>query len=138
VVRPRACLALAELRYAEAIVKPEGARGRLGARQTASVLEPLRAALRHPSVPGAYGLLIEAWSHSEARPGGGDLQEVADGAARYPRSTPLSYRAALLCSQNGRPDLAAELIDRGLVFAEGEAGREPFLRLRSTLAPGGG
>jgi hypothetical protein len=133
VVRPRAYLVLGELRYSEAIAKPLGTRGRLSGEQAAFVLEPLHAALRYPPVPGVYGLIEETWSHCDAKPGAGDIGEIAEGVALFPRFTPLAYRSALLCAQSGYAAEAAEMIDKGLLFATNRDSIEHFERLRSTL-----
>ena len=140
-VRPGACLVLGEMRYQEAVAKPGGSGGKLSTRQTASILEPLRIAMRYPPVPGAYGVAVETWSRSEAKPGDDDIDTLDEGVARYPRVTALTYRTALLCAQSGRNRQAAELIDKGLLFATREDSRRHLEQLRATLAlpaaPGG-
>jgi hypothetical protein len=135
VVRPGAYLVLGELRLEDATAKPLGPGGKLSAEQAAFVLEPLHAAMRGPPVPGVYGLIVETWGHCVAKPGAGDIEEIAEGVARFPRITPLAYRSALLCAQSGYPAEAAKLIDKGLLFATRSDIIEHFERLRSTLPP---
>jgi len=133
VVRPKAYLVLAELRYAEAIGKPAGAEGKLSAQQAASILEPLQTALRYPPVAGVYNLIVQTWFHCEARPSAGDVERIVEGAALFPRHTSLVYRSALVCAQYGHTTRAAGLIDQGLALATQEDDRKHLERLRSML-----
>ncbi len=136
VVRPKAHLVLAKLRYLEAIDKPLGSEGKISAQQTAAVLEPLRTALEYLPDADIYRLIVETWVHSEVKPDAGDVAKIIEGVALFPRNIGLAYRSAFVCAQSGHTAQAAELIDRGLVFATEESNRSYFEHLRSTLPPG--
>lgn len=133
VVRPKAYLVLAKLRYVEAIGRPLGLDGKISAQQAEGILDPLHSALRCLPDPDIYRLIVETWIHCDAKPDVDDLVGIVEGAALFPRNTGLSYRAALLCAKDGYPAQAAELIDKGLVFTTSESNRGYFERLRSTL-----
>ena len=134
VVRPRACIVLAGLRYAEAVGQPAGSAGKISVRQAALILEPLRAALRSSASSDIYSLIVATWAHCEAKPTEDDADKMVEGVARFPRNTLLAYRSALVCAQSGYAAKAAELIDRGLLFATDESKKDFVGRLRSALA----
>jgi hypothetical protein len=133
VVRPRAYVALAELRYSEAADKPSGSGGKLSAEQAASVLEPLKAILRSAPTPDVYDMIVSTWTNCEARPAEGDIDDIVNGVALFPRDTDLAYNSALLCSQCGYVAQASELIEKGLVFTTHEMNKEYFEQLRASL-----
>jgi hypothetical protein len=135
-IRPRACLVLARLRYAEAIAKPAGSKGKLSAQQAAAVLEPLRTALRHSTVSDIYTLMVKTWNHCEAKPSNQDLETIIEGVSLFPRFTALSYSSAVVCAQRGDVARAIELVDRALVFAMNENDRDHLKRLRVVIASG--
>ena len=132
-VRPRAYQVLMELRYAEAIAKPAGANGRISGPQAASVLEPLKTALRYPPSLDLYNLMVDTWGRCDARVASGDIETVLAGAALFPRSTTLAFKAALVCARNSYRSQADELVRQGLVFATDAGDRNRFERLRSIL-----
>lgn len=131
--RPKAYLVLAELRYAEAIARPQGPGGKLSAAQAASVLEPLRRAMEYPPSFDDYRLLVETWAHCGAKPSGDDVARIASGVALFPRSTDLAYLSALVCAQGAYATQAAELINTGLLFAASERDRKRFDLLRAEM-----
>lgn len=131
--RPRAYAALAQLRYAEAMAKPEGVDGKLSSRQAAAVLDPLKAAMEHGPTADLFEMAIDVWTNCEARPAAADVDELVRGCALFPRNTDLAYNAAALCGQAGYPVRASELIDRGLVFTSRDVNRDYFEQLRATL-----
>jgi len=133
VVRPKAHLVLAELRYAEAIGKPSGSEGKLSAQQAASILAPLQTALQYAPVSGGYHLLALTWAHCEAKPADRDVEKMVEGVALFPRNTRLAFLSALVCARSGYAAQAVVLIDTGLVSATNENDRDNFRRLRSTL-----
>ena len=63
-----------------------------------------------------------------------DADKMVEGVARFPRNTLLAYRSALVCAQSGYAAKAAELIDRGLLFATDESKKDFVGRLRAALA----
>jgi hypothetical protein len=131
--RPKAYLALAELRYAEALGKPSGSGGKLSAKQAAFILEPLQTALRSAPVSGVYQLIVQTWDHCEAKPADRDVERMVEGVALFPRNIGLAYRSAIVCAQGGYVAQAVGLIDHGLAFATQENDRNHFERLRSVL-----
>ncbi len=132
-VRPRAYVVLAGLRYAEAMAKPLGSQGKLSAEQAASILEPLSTAMRSSSPLDIFNLMIATWEHCEAKPDDVDIGRIVEGVARFPRDTRLAYRSALVCAQGDYDAQAAELIEKGLIFAPDEKSRADLVRLRATL-----
>jgi hypothetical protein len=135
-IRPKACLVLATLRYAEAIAKPAGSKGKLSAHQATAVLEPLRTALRHSAVPDIYTLMVKTWNHCEAKPSDQELETIIEGVSLFPRFTALSYGSAVVCAHRGVTARAIELIDKALVFAMNESDRDHLKRLRVVVASG--
>ncbi len=140
VVRPRAYQVLAELRYAEAVAKPQGTRGMFSASQAVSIVEPLKKALRFPASLPCYELMVDTWGRCEARAGSEDIATIAAGAALFPRSILLAYKAALVSARSGNRLQAEQLVQQGLMFATGAADRSRLEQLRSVLektdAPG--
>lgn len=130
VVRPRANFALAELRYAQAIAKPEGADAELSAQQAASILGPLRAPLQSAPTSDVFRLVVKTWANCEGKPSEGDVAAVVKGVESFPRDAELAYNSALLCSRSGYAAQADKLIDLGLVFATREVNRDYFEQLR--------
>ena len=133
VVRPKAYLALAELRYAEAITQPSGADGKLSAQQAASIFEPLQTALRYCPVVDVYRLIVKVWFHCEVKPTSPEIERMVEGVAHFPRDTVLALRSALVCAEGGDTARAVELIDKALVFATKESDRTYLKRVRSAL-----
>jgi len=133
VVRPRAYLVLAQLRYSEAIGKPLGSGGKLSAQQAASILDPVQTALSRAPGADAYRLIVETWAHCEARPAERDVEEIAGGVALFPRDVILAYRSAIVCAHSGYVAQAAEMIEKGLVFAYPGSDRDHMERLRTAL-----
>jgi hypothetical protein len=132
--RPKAYLALAELRYSEAVANPLGAHGKMSARQATWVLDPLTTAPRNSPSPETFSLIVNTWTHCEAKPSLREIKTMSAGATLFPRTTILAYGSALVCAQSGYPGKAAQLIDGGLVFATRQDERDRLERLRSTLA----
>jgi len=133
VVRPRAYLVLAEMRYKEAIAIPLGSEGKFTAEQAAAILEPLQTALQYPPDSDVYRLMVETWVHCEAKPSESDVEKIIEGVGFFPRNGGLAYRSAVVCAQNGYSARASELIDKALAFTTHESNREYFEELRSTL-----
>ncbi len=130
VVRPRAYQVLAELRYAEAVAKPQGTRGMLSAPQAASIVEPLKKALRFPASLPCYELMVATWGRCEAKASREDAEMLAAGAALFPRSILLAYKAALVCARSGNRPQAEQLTQQGLMFATGAAERSRLEQLQ--------
>ncbi len=133
VMRPRAYLALAEIRYAEAVAHPGAGGGRLSTAQAEAVLDPLRQALRFPPNPEVYTLLADTWLRSAAAPPASDLALLAAGTAIFPRSTVLAYKSAVVCDHAGDRPQAMRLIDRALGFAIEPSAHSRLQALRASL-----
>jgi len=140
VARPQAYVVLAKLRYAEAIGKPLGPRGTLSARQAASVLEPLHAALRYAPTPDVSSLVVETWNHCDLKPSERDVEDIVGGIGLFPRDVGLAYSSAVLCARAGYTAQAVALIDKGILFTPPGNLRDYFERLRLIVAatPGPG
>jgi hypothetical protein len=128
VVRPRAQIALAKLRYAEAIGKPLGSQGKFSAQQIASILEPLNVALETPA-PDAYGIFVQTMERDESRPDICEIRTLVEGATLFPRYTSLACQAALVCAQNGFTEQAANIGQTALAFSADKDSRRNLERL---------
>ena len=137
VIRPKAYVVLALLRYAEAIARPLDQGGKLSAPQAAFILEPARVALKSYATAETWGLIVETLARCEARPSAVDIEKIVGGVSRFPENSHLALQAAQLCVQAGSMTRAAELIDKSLVLVTDEDTRRELQKLRSSLATGG-
>jgi hypothetical protein len=129
VVRPRAWLELARLRFAE------HAGARLNADQLAEILKPLfTARSQAPAMAEVYELIAEAWAASTVRPTAGNLAVLSEGVNLFPRRTALIVRAAGLFLDYGYIEDATNLIDLGQRLPLSAAERERFAALQEQLA----
>jgi hypothetical protein len=136
IVRPRAYLELARLRYAEALAAPAGANGRFDADQLAGILRPLfTARMQPPSMSEVYQLIATAWTQSAVPPTNDQIAVLGEGIRIFPRNSELVYRSAALCVQLSRNDTARDLIDLGLKFSRDAATRDRFTQLQAKLPP---
>jgi hypothetical protein len=136
VVRARAYLELARLRFTEAQAQLAGADGRLSAGQMAAVLQPLMTArTQPPAMPEVYLLTIAALAKSESAPTPEQFAILSEGIQLFPRHSELIYRTAELCLQIGRPEPAANLIEIGLKISPNEKATNLFLQLKAKLPP---
>jgi hypothetical protein len=134
VVRPTAYLVLAQLRQAEAAIKPLGRDGKLSAAQADFILEPAKVALRSSATVEAWGQIVETLARCEVKPSSADLEIIVAGVSQFPRDISLARRTALLCIQAGNPEHALELIDRSIPFVPDEDTRQKFQTLRTSLS----
>ena len=136
VVRPRAYLQLAQLRFDEAMKKPLGARQLLSAVQVGEILEPLFVARgQTPALPEVYEMIATVWAKSETLPTAGNLAVIDEGVQHFIRRSGLIYQAALLKQQCGFLEDAAVLAEIGLRVTSNAAERERFVRLKASLPP---
>jgi hypothetical protein len=133
VIRPRANLVLSQLLYDAALARPEGEKQKISEGQLVSILGPIEESLKYPTSSDAYGLMIEAWLHSDAVPDKREVQEIDDGVFLFPRNTGLAYQSALVCARRGYTVQAEALIDKGVLFVSDEKTRAYFAHLRSNL-----
>jgi hypothetical protein len=133
VVRPRAWLELARLRYAERIAHP-ASDGNLSASQVAEVLTPLFTARNQsPPLPEVYELIADVWSRSAVPPTHGHLSIISEGVSLFPRRPSLVYRAAALFLEKGFVAEAASLIELGQAVSTDDADRARFKELQARL-----
>lgn len=136
--RPLAMRVLARLELAEADRAPAGADRLHGAEQTLAVLRPLLAARQlPPSDAETCRLMTEAWAKSEASPTRVQLAELMDAAKPYPRESALHLEIARLAVRHGFHEEAAQVADRGLVFAGKSEMRDAFAQVSATARAAG-
>ncbi len=136
VVSPRAYVELARLRLSAARAKPEAATGKLSAKQTAAVLEPLfTARSQPPALPETYELIAATWAASISSPAPAHLAVLDEGVRLFPRDAVLVYADAELQARAGQIATADSLIRHGLrVTADAEL-QARFEHLRAGLPP---
>ena len=134
VLRPRALLELARLRFAALRQPRNGAAPALTATQAGEVLEPLLATRQHePPLAEAYELLADVWLASLQAPTREQLVILEEGVRLFPRRSELVYRTAELNVRHGFTDSARWLITLGLTLAPDAAARTRFETLQSRL-----
>ena len=134
VVRPRAYVELARLRLEAARTKPEAAAGKLSAKQTAAVLEPLfTARSQPPALPETYELIAAAWAACIIAPSPAQLAVLDEGVRLFPRNAALVYADAELQARAGQIATAESLIRHGLRVAADAGLLAKFEHLRAGL-----
>ncbi len=134
VVRPAAYLALAQIRFADATAKPEGADGSFSPAQFSRVQELLLTARKQPpSLAGVYELLADAWAHTAVKPKKEDVAVLVEGVRTFPTRLKLLYQASVFCVDADMNDIAVPLVDYGLKIAPDAKSRAPFEKLKATL-----
>jgi hypothetical protein len=132
VVRPRAYLELASLRFQE--LQGEEKLRRLNPAEVRSVLTPLLSArLQEPPLPEVYGLIADVWLQSAHPPLPSDLAVLAEGVRHFPGEAALVVRAIHLHEIHGSYSTAAELTASGLRHARDPKVRERLERVRAEL-----
>lgn len=131
-----AWIELARLRLAHAISAPDGASGKLGARQVAGVIEPLWAAQKEPPPKAlVFELLAETWGRAEAPPPVPEVERLLSGAQLFPTRLGLVFDTAVLCQRVGLAQPARALAEHGIKHAEDAVVKRRFEQLASSLAP---
>lgn len=83
--RPQAYVALARIRLADRLAKPQGKDGKLSYEQLLGVLEPLLLArTQAPRLPEVYQLFAEAWAQTAMPPPAQHLALVDEGLKLFP------------------------------------------------------
>ncbi len=135
VVRPRAYLELARLRYAVA-KSAAGAEGRLTRAQVADVLAPLATARgQPPPLAEVFELTADVWEHSAPPPTRDDLKIVNQGVMIFPRRPLLLARAADLNLRHGDPEDARKIIAQALRVLPASPARIAIEQMRDELPP---
>ncbi len=137
VVRPRAYLELARLRYETAqTAKDDEGKFTLTPAQVAEILAPLAAAAAQPPpLPEVFELAAEVWSHSAQPPGPADLKLINQGVMTFPRRAVLLARAADLNLRHGDPEDARKIITFALEALPNSPARIAIEQLRDELPP---
>jgi len=137
VVRPRAYLELANLRYAEAQRAPAGAEpAPLTAEQTRAVLQPLLTARQQPPpLPEVYELMAEVWLHSAAAPAKADLGAINQGVLLFQRRPLLLLHAAELNGKYGDPAEARTMAEFGVKLSRTAEAKQAFEEVLAALPP---
>lgn len=134
VIRPRAYLELARLRYATAMEKPAGSAGALSDAQTGEIVSLLLFARTQPAAtPEIYELAADTLARGTSAPSRETLQALLDGVNRFPRRIGLAYKTAVLCIRAGELKGAAGLIEHGLRYAP-DAAKPRFNELKASLS----
>lgn len=134
VVRPRAYLELARIRFAE--LRRDGPETRIFSyTEIAPVLEPLRRGIKQaPPLPETFILLAEAWSRCEMSPNTEEFAELQTGAQLYARRPNVAYPIALALARHGKKAEAAAALNACAGHAADDATRTGMARLRTELA----
>jgi hypothetical protein len=135
VVRPRAYLELARLRYASAQAAAADA-DQLPPAQVADVLAPLATArTQPPPMAEIYEFTAEVWAHSARPPTREDLKVINQGVTFFPRRPLLLARAADLNLHHGDPENARKIITHALSVLPVSGERMVIEQLRDELPP---
>lgn len=131
---PRACLALARLRFQEHLARRTSSEEKLLTGQVKNVLEPVIAALTTTPLLEGYSLAAEVWLAAEPAPTEPQLRGLISGVQLAPYDPDLVYRVAAIAvrCQHGS---AKSLIDLGLKNAQTASQRERLEQLARTLTP---
>jgi hypothetical protein len=135
VVRPRAYLELANLRFADtprtfAGVPP----ALLNAEQTKYVLQPLLVARQQsPPLPEIYELMADVWLHSSVAPAKPDLAAINRGVLIFQRRPLLLLHAAELNGRYGDPAEARTMAEFGIKLSRTPEARRTFEEVLAAL-----
>ena len=137
VVRPRAYLELARLRYEAVQPKAEGAETpALTAEQTANILAPLLVArTQPPPLAEIYEFTAEVWAHSAQPPKRDDLKMINQGVMLFPKHAVLLARAADLNLRHGDPEDARRIIAYALETLPNSPARVAMEQMKEELPP---
>lgn len=134
VIRPRAYLELARLRYQAALAKPAGSDGALSPAQTTEVMNLLLPArTQPPAMPEIYELMADTLVRSADAPKRETLQVLFDGVNQFPRRLGIVYQTAVLCIRAGETKAATALVEQGLRLAPDESSKAHFTALKASL-----
>ncbi len=137
VVRPRAYLELALLRYAD-LLRDAPPDRRFPYSQLAPIVEPLRrSASQSPPLHEAVALLAEAWARCEQAPNAAEWAVLEEGARLFARNAAVTSSVALALARHGRAGEAAGWLDVSAAYAADDALREAIAKVRAELAGAG-
>jgi hypothetical protein len=137
IVRPRAYLELARLRYEAAqTAKDDEGKFTLTPAQVADVIAPLvTASTQPPPLAEVYELAAEVWSHSAKPPARDDLRLINQGVMVFSRRPALLARAADLNLRYGNPEDARKIITFALEVLPNSPARIAIEQLHDELPP---
>ena len=135
VVRPRAYLELARIRYLAALKNPQGGNRLLSSAQVNVVLEPFKTGFdQAPPLLESCRLIAEAWSHSTATLGPAQLALCDRALGFFPRDPALLYNVAAIKIFHGQTAEATTLLRRGLALSDTPATKARFEKMLTSLA----
>ncbi len=139
VERPRAYFELARLNFEEAqnaAVSPAGEAtdASFSEAQVARILAPLNLARQQPPpMAQVYGLIALVWAQAARAPTHEEFATVIEGVQRFPRSTALVWRAAMLAAHHRLSPEALALAQHGVKISRDPADRNRFETLVHAL-----
>jgi hypothetical protein len=138
VVRARAYLELARLRY-KAAIAAAGENDRLTPKQVADVFALLKIARSQPpQLADEYSLAAEVWTHAANKPTREQFLGVTQGVREFPFDANLLMQTIRLASDSGYPEDAQVLAERGVrAFAREPVQRDQFALLAAALKSDG-
>jgi hypothetical protein len=135
VVRPRAYLELARLRYEAAKPKDEGEIS-LTPAQVGEIVALLGTArTQPPPLAEIYEFAAEVWAHSATPPKREDLKLINQGVMLFPKRPVLLARAADLNLRHGDPEDARQIITYALQVLPNSPARVAMEQMRDELPP---
>lgn len=135
VVRPRAYLELALIRYATSLTaSPNDEKASLTAGQVERILSPLWAAhTQWPPLPMVYTLMAETWSKGQTPLTREQLDVLTRAVKLFPHVSPLALRTAYLQAANGFTAEAGNTLAFGSESTDDPTMRDRFERARIQL-----
>jgi hypothetical protein len=130
VERPRAYFELARLNFEEAASSDAP----FTDAQVARIIGPLNnARQQRPPMVQVYGLLAALWAQAARSPTREEFTDVIEGVQRFPRSTALVWRTAMLAAQRNFSPEALALARHGMKISRDPADRNRFETLVHAL-----
>ncbi len=130
VERPRAYFELARLNFEEAASSDAP----FTDAQVARIIGPLNnARQQRPPMVQVYGLLAAVWAQAARSPTREEFTDVIEGVQRFPRSTALVWRTAMLAAQRNFAPEALALARHGMKISRDPADRNRFETLVHAL-----
>lgn len=134
VVRPRANLELARLRFAD-LRQAAPPTKQFSYTELAPVIEPLRRGVTQaPPLAEAFVLLAEAWARCEFAPNAGELAELERGARFFAQRPTVALPIALVLAQHGKHTEAAAVLDATAGHGAADESAVSVARMRAELA----
>jgi hypothetical protein len=124
VIRPRAYVALAQIRLDDALPSVQQGIGDLDRVEFNAIVALLTTArVQMPSMLATYDVLARVLEHAPERPTPEDLRPLEAALELFPQNSALAYKVANLCKFVGYPEKAASIIERAKQFSDSGEGR---------------